>query len=155
MPLPARGRGLSGSVTRIISLKIFAKAGAAAFASSTLDLYSHPSRLAIAKSVQNDRRCVPNLVAELAQRDLVRRVDDVPGGGLDEDAGLLVLAPEHDAARDERARVDAALLRDRDDLLACGGPVRRAAAARPRCELTGAEGDDVVLAADAAGWSDG
>lgn len=38
VPFPARGRGRSGSVTRIISLNTFANAGASAFASSTVCL---------------------------------------------------------------------------------------------------------------------
>lgn len=51
VPLPARGRGLPGVVTRIISLKILANAGASRFASSTdalerVSLGNHPAIVA-------------------------------------------------------------------------------------------------------------
>lgn len=50
---------------------------------------------------------------------MVRRVDRVPVPGFDEYAGLLALAAEHDAARDECTGGDERFLWNWDDLLSC------------------------------------
>ena len=109
VPLPARGRGREGSVTTIISLNSRANVGARWLASSMTCLWplSAPQATPLGRDI-------PDFVSELGEVDVVVHVYLVARLGLDEETALGASAPEHDGAANERARVDHALLWDRN-----------------------------------------
>lgn len=95
VPLPARGSGRAGSVTKIICLNTRANAGALRFDSSTTGLYDVYQSLRLQR--EENGRIIPYSVSEIGYRGRVIDVNEILRTRFDQYPAVVLPMSKHDS----------------------------------------------------------